>query len=181
MRNKATLVITRASVIAALYAAVTILFAFSSFATATLQVRISEALTLLPLFFPEACIGLYVGCILGNVIGGNALDIVVGSFATLIASLVCLAARLIRFAPVKITVGAIATILSNAFIVPLSFTVFAGVPEIYPVQVGWVALGELIAVTCFAVPVAIYLERKNVKKKGQSEQNGGETELAGAN
>ncbi len=171
MKSKTTLMVTRAGVTAALYAALTVLFAFSSFATASIQVRISEALTLLPLFFPETCIGLYVGCLLGNIIGGNVLDMFVGSFATLLAALVCLAAGRLKNAPLKIAVGAAAVIAVNAFAVPLSFTVFAGAPELYPVQTGWVAAGEAIAVTCFAVPVAAYLERKNARKIRFGEQS----------
>lgn len=79
-------VIARAGMIAALYTGLTYAFAFSSFATWTVQFRISEVLTILPLFWGEAVVGLWVGCLLGNLISAP-LDIAFGSSATLIASL----------------------------------------------------------------------------------------------
>ena len=65
------LYLTRAAAIAAVYVALTVIFAPISFNA--IQVRISEALTILPLFFPEAVPGLFVGCLLGNIIGGGLM------------------------------------------------------------------------------------------------------------
>ena len=177
--NRKTLIIARAGVVAALYASLTIAFAFSSFATATLQVRISEALTLLPLFFPETCIGLYIGCMIGNIVGGNALDIFVGSLATLFAALIGVLVRKMKPAPLKITIAAIAVVAFNALIVPLTFTVFVGALELYFIEMGWVGLGETIAVGALAVPVAVFFERRNARKQKQVQQVE-EEECAGA-
>ena len=77
----------RAAVIGALYAAVTLLLAPISYGN--LQCRVSEALCILPWFFPETSWGLFVGCLLANLLGGNGpLDIIFGSLATLIACLI---------------------------------------------------------------------------------------------
>ncbi|MBQ4450916.1 MAG: QueT transporter family protein [Clostridia bacterium] len=77
--------ITRAAVIAAVYALLTrLIWAFGSGA---IQLRISEAMCVLPLIFPEAVPGLFVGCLVANIIGGgHILDIIFGSLATLLAA-----------------------------------------------------------------------------------------------
>ena len=84
--------LTRAAIIAALYAALTLLLSPLSFGL--VQVRFSEALTLLPVLLPEAVPALAVGCLIANVLGGaTALDIVFGSLATLLAALFTRALR----------------------------------------------------------------------------------------
>ena len=73
------------AIIAAMYAALTILFAPISYGA--VQVRISEAFTILPLFTPAAIPGLFIGCLLANILGGAIVwDIIFGSLATLIGA-----------------------------------------------------------------------------------------------
>ena len=73
--------LARGAVIAALYAALTLILAPISYGA--LQVRVSEALTLLPLLMPEAIPGVTIGCLLANILGGSALpDILFGTLAT---------------------------------------------------------------------------------------------------
>ena len=87
--------LTRAAIIAALYAALTLLLSPLSFGL--MQIRVSEALTLLPMVLPEAVPALAVGCLIANVLGGcTILDIVFGTLATLLAA-VC--TRLLRSKP----------------------------------------------------------------------------------
>ena len=72
--------------IAAIYVVLTIVFAPFSFGE--VQVRIAEALTILPVFTPAAIPGLFIGCLIGNILGGALLpDIIFGSLATLIGAL----------------------------------------------------------------------------------------------
>ena len=75
----------QAALIAAVYVVLTLVFA--PFSYGEIQVRISEALTILPFFTPAAIPGLFVGCILANLLGGAIpLDIAFGSIATLIGA-----------------------------------------------------------------------------------------------
>ena len=84
--NKRTRFIVEAAILAAIYAVITIILAPISYGQ--IQVRISEALTILPYFTPAAIPGLFVGCIVSNIFGGGGLiDIVFGSLATLIAAI----------------------------------------------------------------------------------------------
>ncbi|MDR0840033.1 MAG: QueT transporter family protein [Christensenellaceae bacterium] len=78
--------LSRGALIAALYALVT--FAIAPISSGLLQVRISEALCVLPYFTPAAIPGLFVGCLVGNLLtpGADPLDVVFGSLATLLAA-----------------------------------------------------------------------------------------------
>ena len=79
--------LTRAAIVAALYAALTLALAPVSFGM--VQFRVSEALTALPLIMPEAVPGLAMGCLIANLLGGaTPMDVVFGALATLIAALV---------------------------------------------------------------------------------------------
>ena len=87
MRDKKVLFITQAAMIAALYVVLTLCANALGLANYAVQVRFSEALTILPFFTPAAIPGLWAGCVLGNLITGcMPLDIVFGSLATLIGA-----------------------------------------------------------------------------------------------
>ena len=68
MKNKGVVFTTQAAMIAAIYVVLTVVFAPFSFGS--VQVRIAEALTILPAFTPAAIPGLFVGCLIGNILGG---------------------------------------------------------------------------------------------------------------
>ncbi len=108
----------RAGIIAALYAALTYLFAPLAFGP--VQVRPAEALCLLPLFFPEAIPALTVGCILSNLSSPYFFyDVTVGSAATLVAaSLTYLVGRLVKKEGIKIVLGGLFPVLVNAMVLP---------------------------------------------------------------
>ena len=84
--NQNTGALTRGAIIAALYAAITLLLAPISYGE--VQVRIAEALTLLPILLPEAVPALTIGCLLANILGGTTIfDILFGTLATLLAAI----------------------------------------------------------------------------------------------
>ena len=86
--NKKVKFIVHAALIAALYVVLTIVANSLGLANYAIQVRFSEALTILPFFTPAAIPGLFVGCILSNFLTGCLLlDIVFGSIATLLGAL----------------------------------------------------------------------------------------------
>ena len=93
--------LTVAGMIAALYAALTLILPFASFGT--VQIRFSELLTILPVFTADAIPGLALGCAIANGVGmamganlAGAWDILVGTAATLLASLCTYALRHVR-------------------------------------------------------------------------------------
>lgn len=85
MGNKKVQFITQGAVIAAIY--VVLVLIFDTFSFGPIQFRIAEVLTIMPYFTPAAIPGLFVGCLIANIIGGGLIwDIVFGSIATLIGA-----------------------------------------------------------------------------------------------
>ena len=92
LKPQDTRALARGAIIAALYTALTVLLAPLSYGE--VQIRFSEAFTLLPILMPEAVPALLVGCLLANILGGCTIfDIVFGSLATLLAALCTRPAR----------------------------------------------------------------------------------------
>ncbi len=153
----------RAAVVGALYAAVTLLLAPISYGN--LQCRVSEALCILPWFFPETSWGLFVGCLLANLLGGNGpLDIVFGSLATLIACLITARIRLrgLALLPPVIVNGVMVGAMLAYVITPDSFWAS------YPVFAAEVAVGEAVAMYVLGLPLSFVLERiPYVRKNGK--------------
>lgn len=106
--------VVQAAMIAAIYVVLTFLANAFGLANYAVQIRFSEALTILPYFTPAAIPGLFIGCLLSNILTGCALpDIVFGSLATLIGAFGTYALRRWKWcAPV-------CPILANTVIVPL--------------------------------------------------------------
>ncbi len=89
MKNKKTLIfIVQSGLIAAVYVALTFVSALAGLASDAIQVRLSEALCVLPYFTPAAIPGLFIGCAMANLLTACApLDILFGSLATLLGAL----------------------------------------------------------------------------------------------
>ena len=139
MKNNrsAILWLTQGAAIAALYVVLTVVFAPISFGA--IQVRIAEALTILPLFTPAAIPGLFLGCIIGNLWGGAiALDVVFGSLATLIGAVLGYRLRFNRW------LVPIPAVLSNTIIVPLVLRFGYGIDLPLPLLMLYIALGEVV-------------------------------------
>ena len=80
--------ITYSAIIASLYVVLTYISGLFGLSSGAIQIRISEALTVLPYFTPTAIPGLFAGCILANLLtGSTAIDIIFGSLATLLGAL----------------------------------------------------------------------------------------------
>ncbi len=148
MKNRTTLWLVQGGLIAALYVALTA--AFSAFSFGEIQVRLSEALTVLPAFTPAAVPGLFVGCLLGNLLGGALpADTVFGSLATLLGAI--LTWRFRRAHPLWAPVP---PILSNALIVPFVLRYAYGVPMAIPLMMLTVGAGEVLS--CGVLGMLLY-------------------------
>ena len=112
-----TLGLTRGAAIAALYVILTYLSALFGLSSGVIQFRISEALCILPIFFPEAVPGLFIGCLIANLLTGAVFwDIIFGAIATLLGAL---GARFLKSLPKKMKwLTTIPTVLANLLIVP---------------------------------------------------------------
>ena len=87
MRDKKVLLTVQAAMIAAIYVVLTYFISAFNLASGAIQVRVSEALTILPYFTPAAIPGLTIGCLLANLLtGATVYDVVFGSLATLLGA-----------------------------------------------------------------------------------------------
>ena len=153
MKSKRLVFICQAAVIAALYVVLT--YVFSAFASGVIQVRVSEALTILPAFTPAAIPGLVIGCLLSNTLTGCVLlDIIFGSVATLIGALGSYALRrhtwLVPIPP----------IVSNMIIVPFVLRFAYGATDAFPFMIATVGAGEIIS--CYLLGMILYGALKKV-------------------
>lgn len=135
--NKKVLMLVRSAVIAALYFCLTTFLAPISFGP--IQFRIAEAMCLLPLIFPEASLGLCVGCALANISSPFGIwDMAVGSLVTLVAGVLTAKSK-------NILVGGLPPVLLNAFILPIIWSVM-GVGEIYIINVLCMLLSQSVVI-----------------------------------
>lgn len=167
MKKKKALFPVQAAVIAALYALLTLLL--WEFSSAGLQLRLSEALCVLPAFTPAAIPGLFIGCLLGNLIGGNWMDVLFGSLATLLAALGTAALGRIGKPHLRRLLVPLPAVLCNAAILPFVLTYgyglrpdAAGLPALgfYALTI---ALGEAIVCYGLGIPLQLLLEKHGNK------------------
>lgn len=140
MKNKKAVFITQAAMIAALYVILTQLSHLFGLDSHAIQLRFSEALTVLPFFTPAAVPGLFIGCLLANFFSGCLpWDIVFGSIATLLGALGTYALRRHKWlAPVP-------PILSNTIIVPLILSYIYKFEGSLPYFMITVGTGEILS------------------------------------
>lgn len=131
---------TQAAMIAAIYVVLTVFISAFNLASGAIQIRISEALTILPAFTPAAIPGLFLGCLISNLITGAMLpDIIFGSLATLLGALGSYFVRKWKWAvPVP-------PILSNTLIIPLVLAYAYHIPGGVPYFMLTVGVGEVIS------------------------------------
>ena len=142
------LFVAQAAMIAAIYVVLTLVGA--SFAYGPVQVRLSEALTILPAFTPAAIPGVFLGCLLSNILGGCILpDIIFGSLATLIGAVFTwmLRDKSRYLAPLP-------PILANTIIVPFVLKYGYMDPLPIPFMMLTVGIGEVIS--CGAIGLIVY-------------------------
>lgn len=141
--------IVEVGLIAAMYAALTMLFAPISYGQ--IQVRISEALTILPFFTPAAIPGLAIGCLFSNFLSGfGIIDIIFGTLATLIAAV------LTYYMPKK-WLAPLPPVIVNGIIVGFVLNYVADLPLF--ITMLWVGFGELIACYLLGYPLLLSLEK----------------------
>ena len=149
--------LVRGALIAAAYATLSYLSAPLTFMF--FQFRLSEALCVLPIFFPEAIPGLFIGCLIANYLSGCVIwDIIFGSIATLIGAIL---ARALAKLPRKLMfLSTVPTVIANAIIVPFVIIYAYGSPESYLFLFFTVLVGELVTATGVGTILYYQLEKR---------------------
>ena len=150
MRNKKVLRITQAAMIAAIYVVLTVFISAFNLASGAIQVRISEALTILPVFTPAAIPGLFLGCLISNLVTGcMPLDVVFGSLATLIGACGTYALRKHKW------LAPLPPIVANTIIVPFVLRYVYLAEGTIPFFMLTVGIGEVIS--CYLLGSILHL------------------------
>lgn len=146
--------LAQSGIIAAVYAALTLLFSPLSFGLS--QLRVSEGLCILPHFTPAAVPGLFLGCVIANIFGGfGLLDIVCGSLATLFAAYATYKIKNKWLVPLP-------AVLANAVIVGAELAYLMNVP-FWQAALG-VGAGQAISCYVIGMPLLFALEKLQQKR-----------------
>lgn len=140
MRNKKVLFVAQAALIAAIYVVLTYFISAFQLASGAIQIRISEALTVLPFFTPAAIPGLAIGCFLSNLLTGCLpMDVLFGSLATLIGAVGSYLLRKYKW------LVSLPPVVANTIIVPYVLAYVYGVEGSIPFFMVTVGVGEVIS------------------------------------
>ncbi|MBQ7925972.1 MAG: QueT transporter family protein [Lachnospiraceae bacterium] len=146
--------LTKAAVIAALYVVLTLLANALGLANYAVQLRFSEALTILPYFTPAAIPGLFIGCLISNILtGAMPLDIVFGSIATLLGALGTYFLRKRKW------LAPLPPILANVLIVPFVLAYVYCFQGSIPYFMLTVGIGEVLSCGVLGILLLQVLER----------------------
>jgi|LFRM01.2.fsa_nt_gb uncharacterized membrane protein len=149
-----TVLICRAAIIAALYVVLTYLSNIFGLASGAIQLRLSEALCVLPYFSFIAVPGLTIGCLISNILFGVSFyDVIFGTLATAIGAVASYYIRKYKFAV------PIPAVLANAIIVPLVLRISGMSEDGFIYLMLTVGTGELLACCALGIPLMLVLEK----------------------
>jgi len=160
MKNLSVRRLVRCAVIAAVYVVVCLVLA--PFSYGAVQVRVAEALCLLPVFGAEYIVGVTLGCFLANLLGSTVVDVVFGTLATLLACLLTYKLRDIRVKglaiPASLPPVAFNMIIVGAFEITFFFSDGAPTAMLAVFNAVTVGIGELISCTILGVALVKLIE-----------------------
>lgn len=171
-RNNLNYIVT-AALIAAAYAGLTFLSSVFGLAYGPIQLRLSEVLTILPIFTPAAIPGLTIGCFISNIGSFNAVDMIFGTIATLSAAFLTHLLRNVKFKGLPL-LAMFPPVIVNAIIIGFEIAVFF-LPDqsfIWAFLISGLEVGIGQLIVCYVLGIPFYLainkynffERLNLKK-----------------
>ena len=158
MKSKKAYFITEAAIIAAIYVVLTLAINAVNLASGAIQVRVSEALTILPYFTSAAVPGLTIGCLISNLIAGasgamNIFDVIFGSLATLLGALGSYALRKHKW------LVPLSPIVANTLIIPWILHLSYGIPGGIPFFMVTVGIGEILSCGVLGMALLTVLQK----------------------
>lgn len=163
MKISRTLFIAQAAVIAALYVVLTLLANSLGLANYAVQLRFSEALTILPFFTPAAIPGLFLGCLISNLLTGAIIwDVVFGSLATLLGAVGTWMLRQRGWQSQLRWLLPLPPIAANTLIVPFVLYYAYHIPGSVPYFMLTVGAGEILS--CGVLGMLLFLTLQKYKK-----------------
>lgn len=166
MKSKSkALFLTNSAIIAAAYAVLTLISASLGLGYGSVQLRISEALTVLPIFTPAAIPGLTIGCIIANVFSFNPIDMLVGTLATFFAAILTRKTRNITIKGLPI-LSLLWPVLFNAVFVGTELAIFFPPAKTllwaFAIAAAQVGAGQIVACYGLGIPLFLALKKKRI-------------------
>ena len=160
-RHGKTLFLCQSALIAALYVVLTLLARVFGLESQVIQIRFSEMLCLLPMFFTSAIPGVTVGCFLANLLTGAVwLDILVGPIATLIGAVGTYLLRKQRY------LAPLPPILANTILIPFVLAYGYGAEQAIPLMMLTVGIGEVLSIYVLGM-LMVRFSGKTLERLGQ--------------
>ena len=142
--------------VAAVYVVVTLIFATLGLSSNIIQIRLSEALCIMPCFCPAAVPGLFVGCLISNLIAGAGIfDIIFGSLATLVGAIGTYLLRKNRW------LAPIPPVIANVLVIPAVLVYGYGINMSYLLVALYIFIGEFISCYVFGEILYSVLKRNS--------------------
>jgi uncharacterized membrane protein len=158
MKRNRTLFLCQAALIAALYVVLTYVARLFGLDSGVIQLRISEALCILPIFLPAAIPGLYVGCLISNILMGAIwMDVLIGPIATLIGALGTYALRR------HVWLAPLPPVLANTLLIPPVLAFGYGATQSIPFLMITVGIGEILSVYVCGLLLYAALRKRNIR------------------
>ena len=156
--QKRILFLCQGALVAALYVLLTLLSATFGLSSGVIQLRVSEALCILPIFFPAAVPGLFVGCLIANLLASGMIliDILVGSLATLLGAL---GAYWLRRHPMLVPLP---TVLANVLLIPPVLIFGYGLSDAWWFMMLTVGIGEILSAYVLGLLLYSALKKRNM-------------------
>ncbi len=155
MKKNRTLYLCQGALVAALYVLLTLISSMLGLDKGMIQLRLSEALCILPVFLPAAIPGLSLGCLLSNLLlGGVWLDWIVGPLATLIGAMGTYLLRKYKW------LSPLPAVVSNTLLIPVVLCYGYGIKQGIPLMMLTVGIGELISVYGFGMLIYGAIEKQ---------------------
>ena len=168
-QNSSVRKLVHCGMVAAIY--VVLCLALQPLSYGAVQVRVAEALCLLPVFGAEYIVGVVLGCFLANLLGSTIVDVIFGTLATLLACLVTYKLRNVRFKGLAIA-ASLAPVLFNGVIIGVAVAVvFPDATSSAPIWLACitngisVGIGELISCTVLGVVLVKLIESNAALRK----------------
>ena len=158
MKKSKTLYLCQAALVAALYVVLTYVARLFGLDSGVIQLRFSEALCILPIFLPAAIPGLYIGCLVSNLlVGAIWMDVLVGPLATLLGALGTYALRR------HVWIAPLPPVLANTLLIPPVLAFGYGATQSIPFLMLTVGIGEILSVYVCGMILYFAIAKRNLR------------------
>ena len=158
MKKSKTLYLCQAALVAALYVVLTYVARLFGLDSGVIQLRFSEALCILPIFLPAAIPGLYIGCLVSNLlVGAIWMDVLVGPLATLLGALGTYALRR------HVWIAPLPPVLANTLLIPPVLAFGYGATQSIPFLMLTVGIGEILSVYVCGMILYFAITKRNLR------------------